>query len=151
MAAQKIKNEFDTDYQLVGVASTLKEYKLCHHLNTLLGCDFKKLDELVFEPKDRSRTITFSVFKAHDEETNNDFVVFTNRNLGEFLLPEVNNFDYIIQVNGKYTKEQMKDLLGGIKNFSGVLMCAPIPLRKIKSRERLVYEEEKPVQQRYKR
>jgi len=141
MADKKIKNELSTDYRLVGIASSLKEYRLCHYLNQLLHCDFKKLEELFFEPKDRTRKIQFSVFKAENEEDKTTFTVFTNKNLGDFLLPEVNNFDYILQVSGKYADGEMKQLMTEIKKFPETIMCTAIPLKKIKSKERLVYEE----------
>jgi hypothetical protein len=146
MAEKKIKNELSTDYKLVGIASSLKEYKLCYHLNNLLSCEFKKLKDLVFEPTDRTRKIQFSVFKAGEEDDVNHFFVFTNKNLQDVLLPEINNFDYVLQVHGRYEDENMKELVDGIKQFPEVVMTTEIPLKKIKSKERLVYEEEKPVQ-----
>ena len=145
MAEKKITNDLDTDYKLVGIASALKEYKVCYHLNQLLGCDFRKLTALVFEPKDRTRKSEFSVFKAEDSESNT-FVVFTNKNMGEYLLPEISNFDYIVQVRGKFTDENMSALMDGIRQFPEVVMCSEVPLKKIKSKERLSYEEEKEVQ-----
>jgi hypothetical protein len=144
MAEKKITNDLDTDYRLVGIASALKEYKVCHHLNQLLGCDFRKLQALVFEPKDRSRKTEFSVFKAEDAEQNT-FVVFSNKNMGEYLLPEISNFDYLVQIRGKFTDEGMQDLMDGIRKFPEVVMCLEVPLKKIKSKERLSYEEEKEV------
>ena len=42
-------------------------------------------------------------------------------------------------------EEELKNLIAGIKQFPEVMMTAEIPLKKIKSRERLEYEEEKPV------
>lgn len=146
MAEKKITNDLTTDYKLIGVASSLKEYKLCYHLNALLECDFKKLKDLIFEPTDRSRKIQFSVFKAGDDDDKNQFIVFTNKNLQDVLLPEISNFDYVIQVLGKCDDEAVKSLVDGIKAFPEVLMTAEIPLKKIKSKERLVYEEEKAVQ-----
>ena len=146
MAEKKITNELTTDYKLVGIASSLKEYKLCYHLNTFLNCDFRKLTDLIFEPTDRTRKIQFSVFKAGNEADQNQFVVFTNKNLQDVLLPEISNFDYLLQVHGKYEEEELKNLIAGIKQFPEVMMTAEIPLKKIKSRERLVYEEEIPVQ-----
>ena len=124
-------------------STSLKEYKLCHHLNQLLGCDLRKLDALEFEPKDRTRKIQFSVFKAIGENDKNTFVVFTNKNLGEFLLPEVSNFDYVIQILGKFADEDLQLLVESVKHFPDVVMSTEIPLKKIKSKERLVYEEEK--------
>ena len=132
MAEKKITNDLDTDYRLLGIASALKEYKVCHHLNQLLGCDFRKLPALVFEPKDRIRK--------------NTFVVFTNKNMGEYLLPEISNFDYIVQIRGKFTDDYILNLMEGIRKFPEVVMCLEVPLKKIKSKERLSYEEEKEVQ-----
>lgn len=144
MAEKKITNDPDTDYRLVGIASALKEYKVCHHLNQLVGCDFRKLPALVFEPKDRTRKTEFSVFKAEDADRN-IYVVFTNKNMGEYLLPEISNFDYLVQIRGKFTEDDIQRLMEGIRRFPEVVMCLEVPLKKIKSKERLSYEEEKEV------
>ena len=144
MAEKKITNDPDTDYRLVGIASALKEYKVCHHLNQLVGCDFRKLPALVFEPKDRTRKTEFSVFKAEDADRNT-YVVFTNKNMGEYLLPEISNFDYLVQIRGKFTEDDIQRLMEGIRRFPEVVMCLEVPLKKIKSKERLSYEEEKEV------
>ena len=146
MADRKIKNELSTDYKLVGIASSLREYKLCYHLNQLLQCDFRKLTDLIFESTDHSRKTEYSVFKAGEENDRNQFIVFANKNLGEVLLPEVSNFDYIVQINGKYETDEVVSLVEGIKQFPEVMMSAEIPVKKIKSKERLVYEEERPSQ-----
>ena len=145
MADRKITHEPNTNYKLVGVSSSLKEYKLCYHLNQFLNCDFKKLNDLIFEPTDRTRKIQFSVFKAGSEKDKNHFLVFNNKNLNEVLLPEISNFDFVIQVYGKCEVEDLKNLIEGIKQFPEVVMTAEIPLKKIKSKDRLIYEEEKPV------
>ena len=141
MAEKKITNDPDTDYRLVGIASALKEYKVCYYLNQLLGCDFRKLEALVFEPKDRTRKTEFSVFKGEDT-AQNTYMVFTNKNMGEYLLPEISNFDYLVQVRGKFNDDDMKTFMDGIKQFPEVVMCLEVPLKKIKSKERLGYEEE---------
>jgi hypothetical protein len=146
MAEKRIKNELDDDYILVGIASSLKEYRLCHFMNLLLGCDFKKLEDLVFESRDRGQNVQFSVFKAGEEDIDrNQFVVFTNKYLGQHLLNEVSNFDYILQIWGKYSDEELHVLMDGIKLFPQTVMTAEVPLKKVKTRERLVYHEEKPA------
>ncbi len=146
MADKRISYEFGTDYRLIGIAASLREYKLCFHLNGLLGCDFRKLKDLVFEPKDRGRSVQFSVFKAGDETTPHQYLIFANKNLGEALLPEVSNYDYLLQIFGRQPEDDLKDLLDGIRAFPEVVMATEIPLKKVKSKDRLIYEEEKPVQ-----
>lgn len=145
---KSIKNEPDRDFRLAGIASSLKEYKLCFCLNQLLNCDLVKLNDLAFEPADRTRKVQFSVFKSGTEEDKNQIMVFGNKNLGDFLLPEVSQFDYIIRIGGRYSDEEMLLLVNGIRALPEVLMSTEIPLKKIKSKDRLIYEEEKPVRKR---
>jgi len=143
MADKKITNDIFNDYKLVGIATPLKEYKFCFHLNALLGCDFSKLKDLIFQSPNRKRDIQFSVFKSGTEEDKNQFYVFANKNLQDILLPEISNFDYLIQIHGKYELEEIAKLMQGIRNFSEVVMAAEIPLNKVKSKDRLIYLEEK--------
>jgi hypothetical protein len=143
MAENRIKNELNADYHLAGIATSLKDYKICFHLNNLLDCDFKKLESQVFEPKDRTHASQFSVFKAVTGDANTSYMIFGNKNMGGHLLPEVKQFDYILQINGKFDDDDMKRLIEGIRQFPEVMMCAEIQPKKIKSRERLVYQEEK--------
>lgn len=145
MAEKKIKNELSADYLLAGIATSLKEYKLCYHLNILLDCSFKKLDDLTFEPTDRSRQAQFSVFKAGEEKDMNRFWVFANKKLSDVLLPEIANFDFIIKIEGRYDEGNFIKLIEGVKLFPEVMMVAEIPLKKIKSKERLEYREVIPV------
>jgi hypothetical protein len=143
MAIKKIVTDFETDYVLVGVATSLREYKFCYHLNKLLGYDFIKQSDLVFESGDRSRDISFSVFRGESEENTNTFRVFSNKALGELLLPEMSGYDYIIQISGKFTDEESEQLTAGIKQFPETVLCAVIPPKKIRNHARLIYEEEK--------
>ena len=140
MAGKKIKNELDIDYQLIGIASSIEEYKLCHYLNNNLNCKLCKLPDLVFKSAERTTETTLSVFKAGDKESVNRFFVFTNKNKIEALLPEVSNFDYIVQIIGKYEPEEMKRFIEAIRQFPHVVMTTQIPVKKIKSKERVVYE-----------
>lgn len=143
MAEKRIKNELDTDYVVIGIATSLKEYKLCFHLNQLLECDFRKLPDITFEPTDRTRTSQFSVFKAVLPDKQMEYMVFANKNAGEVLLPEATGFDFLLRITGHPETATLADMVDAIRNLPDVLLTAEIPARKIKNRERLIYEEEK--------
>jgi hypothetical protein len=147
MAEKRIKNELDTDYRIIGIATSLREYKLCYYFNQLLECDFRKLDDLVFESTDRTRTSQFSVFKANGTDGQTQYLVFANKSAGELLLPELGNFDYLLQIIGMNSDAFIHHITEQIKMFPEVVLTAEIPLKKIKSKERLVYEEKKPPRQ----
>ncbi|MBL0310449.1 MAG: IPExxxVDY family protein [Bacteroidetes bacterium] len=150
MTDRKIKNEPETGYRLVGVASALKEYRFCFQLNQILCCDFQKLKDISFETSDSSRNNLFGVFRAERETDEICFTVFANKIPGAFLLPEVNNFDFIVRVDGRFSDEKMKQTTDDLQALPDMLMVAEIPLKKIKNRERLIYEEEKPSRKSFK-
>ncbi len=143
VADKKITYQLDTDYRLIGLATGMKEYKLCFHLNRLLACDFQKVPDLIFEAKDRTRSTQFSVLKAGDESTPAQYLVFGNKNVGEYLLPEFSDYDYLIQVFGRPENEQITDILDAVKSIPEVALAAEIPLKKAKSKDRLFYNVEK--------
>lgn len=143
VADKKITYQLDADYRLIGLATGMKEYKLCFHLNRLLGCDFQKLPDLIFEAKDRTRSSQFSVLKAGDESSPARYFVFGNKNMGEYLLPEFSDYDYLIQVPGNPENETITAILEAIRSLPEVALAAEIPLKKAKSKDRLIYNEEK--------
>lgn len=143
MAEKKIKNELQNDYRLIGFATSLREYKLCFHLNSVLNTDFRKVKNLIFETNDRTRKIEFSVLSSTDNEQKIDYIVFANKNLGDVLLPEINQFDYVMKIIGKVNDEELNAQIETLSNIPNVFLCTEISLKKLKTRERLEYEEEK--------
>lgn len=146
MAEKKIKNELQSDYRLIGFATSMHEYKLCFHLNKILEADFRKLKDLTFETSDRSRKMEFSVLISSGNEQKNDYIVFSNKNLGDVLLPEIVQFDYVMKVSGKISDEEISEQLEVIGQLPDMMLCKEIELKKIKNKERLEYEEEKVTQ-----
>jgi hypothetical protein len=143
---KKIGNDISYDFKLVGIATTLKEYRLCFFLNKIFGCDFTKLKDHSFESKDRTRKLVFSVLKGEDENLKNCFFVFSNKNFGEYLVDEASEFDYILSIKGSAEVAEVESWCTSIRGLNNVLVCRPLTLKKSKSNERLIYHEEKTVQ-----
>ncbi len=144
MAEKRIKNEFDFNYRLVGIATTLKEYKLAFYLNHILDCDFRKLKDLLFESSERERNVFFSVLKAESDDEASEYIIFANKNGTDTLLPEAPAFDFILQIQGKQVQKELASIIAQIKKVNEVMLCAEVPINKVKNHHRLIYEEEKP-------
>lgn len=142
MKEKRLDTGFDTDYRLIGIASALREYRLCFFLNKIMECDFLKLNDHIIESKDRTRAHTFSVFKAEDSNFKNTFFVFSNKGVGDYMLPEFSNFDYLLMIKGELENEQMSNYIDAISNMESVLLCTEIPVARIKNKNRLVYLEQ---------
>jgi hypothetical protein len=88
----------------------------------------------------------FSVLSSSGNEQKNDYIVFANKNLGDVLLPEIVQFDYVMKVSGKISAEEISEQLEVIGQLPDMMLCKEIELKKIKNKERLEYEEEKVTQ-----
>ncbi|MCS6933797.1 MAG: IPExxxVDY family protein [Chitinophagales bacterium] len=142
MSARTIQNRFEDDYRLIGIATTLKEYRLAYLLNELLGCDFRKIKDIIFESAARERNVFFSVMKAEGNYGKTIYVFFANKNGTDVLLPEAGTFDYLLKLQGECSDEHIHAVCTQVQQWEEVVMCCEIPLERVKNKERLIYEEE---------
>jgi hypothetical protein len=133
----KLLDEPEEDFRLIGIATTLKEYKIGYELNRILNTEFEKKADIQFENKERGRTLSFGLLMAANEQEDVQYFIFNNRNLGETLLPQLSDYDYLLKIEGNVSAQQISAALEGIKALKEVIICAEIPLDKIKQAGRL--------------
>lgn len=143
-ADRKITSEPDRHFKLIGIATPERDYRLCYMLSEALDWEIIRLPNHEVELKERSLKMSLSVFKAVHHLTNTSFLLFANKNMGELLLPEAGNFDYLLKMEAEY--KGTKDLLKKIKQIDSVIAASEITVKTLKNYARLGYEEpvEKP-------
>ncbi|MBS1624114.1 MAG: IPExxxVDY family protein [Bacteroidetes bacterium] len=143
-ADRKITSEPDRNFKLIGIATPERDYRLCYMLSEALDWELVRLPNHEVELKERSLKMSLSVFRAYHQLTHTTFYLFANKNMGELLLPEAGNFDYLLKMQAEY--KGTKDLLKKIKQIDAVLAASEITVKTLKNYARLGYEEpvEKP-------
>ncbi|PRY13215.1 hypothetical protein CLV24_106130 [Pontibacter ummariensis] len=106
------------DFDVYGVAATVKEYKLAWALNRLLGTQLTKQQDLCYDIFGKERLIisNYKYITPHSEVR-----LFRNKAMGTstlkkpFLLPDIKEYEYVLQVTGAirqlYPQELMSKLL----------------------------------------
>jgi hypothetical protein len=141
---RKITSEPDKNIRLIGIATSERDYRLCYMLSEAMDWEITRMPNQEIELKERSIKMSLSVFKVVHELTHSTFYLFANKNMGELLLPEAGNFDYLLKTDGAY--KGTKDLIKKIKAIDAVLAVSEITVKTLKNYDRLAYEEpvEKP-------
>jgi hypothetical protein len=141
---RKITSEPDKNFRLIGIATSERDYRLCYMLSEAMDWEITRMPNQEIELKERSIKMSLSVFKVVHELTHSTFYLFANKNMGELLLPEAGNFDYLLKTDGAY--KGTKDLIKKIKAIDAVLAVSEITVKTLKNYDRLAYEEpvEKP-------
>ncbi|WP_114781368.1 IPExxxVDY family protein [Botryobacter ruber] len=103
MKKLRLDTEYDYGFELYGVATATKEYKLAWLLNKLLKFRLVKQTDLCYQLQGHVRFL-ISNYQYHTEHS--VVRLFRNKALdsnparGTFLLPDIKEFDYIVQVAG---------------------------------------------------
>jgi hypothetical protein len=123
---------------ILGIVSTLKNYLFCWHIQHHLNIYFGTSEDMQINLVKNQRTYSFTVYEYSDPLSLDQYQLFTNKNDGEFLLPELQHLDYIWLfkgVNGNlHNFQKIQSLL---KNIPGVQMVVDIDQSRIKSKNNL--------------
>ena len=140
MKKKRLEIEYSYDFELIGLISPLKGYKLAWEINNCLEVKLIRQNDLEISFKNQSEG-SFSYFSFEVE--GNTMKLFRNRpNESEFsknlLVPEYPHFDFILLLqNDDLTKgNRLQEVLKGIPS---VELVAFIPLATLKSKNHFIF------------
>ena len=146
--------EYDHDYILIGIHTTLNDYRLAYFLNRELKLFLtRNKDDLDFPLKnchfpffiyeDEASFVTWSLisnkFISIDIIASNSNNLFNEETKTRFLIPEKNKVDYFIKINGYIKKEKLQDILMKIKDTEKIMTSYIIDPYTLRSRDNLIF------------
>lgn len=160
----KIDIDFDLelDFILIGISSSLKDYKLCHFINKYAGLKLtfgkeshtdhhgkprlKPVDELDYhilheKGKDkREHTHHYQIYRYCNENFDYEFYLVNNKSLeNSVLIPEAANFDYFLLIKHYIDNEDLDLLMNRIRIIPEVMLVKQIDPTALKSKENLIF------------
>lgn len=162
----KLENDIDSelDFNLIGISSSLRDYRLCHFINKNTGLDFifgkespmdhngnlknKCAEELDFHivydlNKGKSKTENthhFQMYRCCCESFNYEYYILNNKSQENgVLIPEAANFDYFMIIKHYIDEEDLDILMDNLKSIDNVLMVKEIDPTILKSKENLIF------------
>jgi hypothetical protein len=136
---KKLEIEYSFDFELVGIRTSLKGYKLAWHLNKILNTRLAKQEDLVIHHRKGD--------VAYDHYTFitplNSLQLFRNRPSGAenaipVLVPEYPHFDFILMTQSEENLSGNR-LQEYLRQVPSVELTALIPLSALKSKETFIF------------
>ncbi len=140
MKKKRLDIEYTFDFDLYGIISNAKAYKLAWELNKLLGSKLMKMKDHEIEHK--AKSYQNYVHYAQLSEVNALKLLRNKPNEesgGKYLLvPEYPHFDFILLAHGEaYTdSNRLQELL---RNIPSIELTAFIPLASLKAKEYFIF------------
>lgn len=140
MKKKRLEIDYYYDFELLGVISAAKGYKLAWEINKTLSIRLVKQPDLILTSKNQI-AVSYTYFSY---ETNAAmFKLFRNRpqeaESGKlFLVPEYPHLDYILMIRGEdqFTENPLQEVL---RNISSIELIAFIPLDALKSKDTFIF------------
>ncbi len=120
-------------YKLLGISSHENDYRISWVLNRKLGQKFTRADNLKSRPVKNGEILEFSVFRSYDEDRLLQMNLVSNRCPDGFLVREMKNIDFFLQVFGEISMEQLDRFSSKIRSdelISAVFLIAPERIKK---------------------
>jgi hypothetical protein len=137
---QELTGEFFEDTRLLGIVTTVKDYRFCWNLNNMLGLDFRINHDLEIQLKKKKRSFFFPVYEYREPNSALCHYLYNNLHDGEYLLPEVRHFDFLwLMKHDLVTETYLDRLILLIKSLPEVQLVAELTGEKIRNREYLIF------------
>ncbi|MCU0367859.1 MAG: IPExxxVDY family protein [Cyclobacteriaceae bacterium] len=139
MKKKRLDIEYNYDFELLGIISSAKGYKLAWEINNQLSIRLVRQADLSIFLKHNVEA-TFTYFSYQSEV--NALKLFRNKpnetELRNYLVPEFPHYDYILSSQGEeqFNSNRLQEVL---RNIPSIELVAFIPLGPLKSKDNFIF------------
>lgn len=144
----------EENFSLIGIHTTLEDYRLAYFLNKNLELNFKKSDSYLSFQKTKKQA-SFSFFNYYEKEFDSDWTLISNSFKKEnqeisnnlllttetktYLIPEKKKVDYFIKISGVTQYKHMNQVIDKINKIEQIITSYPIDKNSLKSKDFLIF------------
>ena len=139
MKKKRLEIEYNYDFELLGITTSVRSYKLAWEVNRVLNVALRKHDDLKVTTREGD---FFFTYYSH-QSTVNTVNLFRNRSnesdsKGIFLVPEHPHMDYILYARGneEVSGSRLQELL---REIPSIELVAFLPLAALKSKDNFIF------------
>ena len=141
MAKFLLEAEFDYDFDLLGLVSPLRDYRLCWLINKKLNVDFHRRRDLEINLIQQQKLTYFSIYSYYDSLDKASFFILNNKNNNDLLIPEMKQVDYFFMTKGNIALQERERLLISLKEVQAIQTLFEVDPLSLKSRQNLIFDE----------
>jgi hypothetical protein len=134
-----LKFEIDLDFVLIAITTSLKDYRICYHINKQLSFGFTKSPDLEVDIVQGAEPVFFSLYQYHWEASETDFYFIANKGTDGYLVPEMREADYFLMIRNYIDDDDLDKMITALNRIPEIVTALKIDPKKIKSRENLLF------------
>lgn len=134
MVVRKLKlmpDEFP-DITIIGINSTLQEYRLAYFINKETGLRFERFDDLPVYTEKLKGFRHYSYYSCYDPDQRLNYYLVGNDSSSGKMIEQYSQANYFIMIKGKKSENEVKGLLSTLRKILTVTFVFVPVLAKIK-------------------
>jgi hypothetical protein len=135
-----IEVEYDFNFMLWGIVSTMRDYQICWELNKTLKINLSRQEDIELSNPQKGKHLLFSLFRYYDEMDKCLYHLMSNKYYKELLLPEVKEADYFLRFTGEVPDDYTDGITKTLKSIPKIMAVIPLEAAGLKSRHNLIIE-----------
>ena len=140
MRKTKLRTEQEFDFDLWGIISNAKGYRLAWEINQVFGINLQKASDIVIDFVNQKNLI---IGNYKYEKGNSKLILIRNKGLlndsiSSYIVPELQKFYFLFWIK-TYDAFDLDKLMSVLKSSSIIQYLIRIELEKLKSRENLLF------------
>ena len=142
MKTFKLEVEYDYDFDLFGLVSSSKEHKLAWALNKCFNIRLVKQQDLNYDFFNKGRLVISNYLHCTQHST---FRLLRNKSVDlstlkkPFLMPDIKEYDYLIQISGALSDFYQQELLNRFKLVPIIQYANKFDPNSLKFKENLMF------------
>jgi hypothetical protein len=135
-----LRVDFDFEFSLICLISSLKDYRLCWHINRLLSIQLARQNDLEVTNMKKRQVSYFNQFHFVDEINFLHYSLIGNKSSGAYLLPELKQVDYLLMLRGDAAGETTAEIVQQLKTLAGIEALFEANPAELRSKQNLILE-----------
>ncbi|HWZ21708.1 MAG TPA: IPExxxVDY family protein [Cytophagaceae bacterium] len=142
MKTIKLSVDYDFDFEVIGLITSLKGYKLAWSINNELRIDLKKEEDISIDFLKEGKLVIIN-YNFKTEYSN--FRLIKNKSCefvniaSPYLIPELKEYDYFIQLQDENSFLSTPSIKEKLNNISAIEYIKIIETENLKSKDNLIF------------
>ncbi len=138
MSKKILRVDYNFDISVIGISSSVRDYRLCWFINNALPLRFNRIDDLLIY-SDFGEESYHSCFKFSMLNSETDLYLLSNKSGNSYIIPESKQTDFFIISTEILSDEDQKDFIQLLNKIEIVQSSYPIDPYSLKSKENLLF------------
>lgn len=117
------------DYSITGIATQLKDFKLCLFINQALGIKLRRVGDIPVNASEKGKLLHFPLYRYYDPPHRINWYLIANRNhQQQVMLSELKELNFFLVNNEMPPFLDINTFISSLKQIAGVQMAQQISL-----------------------